>query len=100
MYYVGQEHRAVKIVQQMAGLSYIITAVIYNRCTNIFQVGWNSQPTRAVIFEDCAVPVTNRLGAEGEGFNIAMKGLNGGRINIGELFHNFDLKPFLITYLA
>ncbi|XP_074929566.1 isobutyryl-CoA dehydrogenase, mitochondrial isoform X3 [Chelonoidis abingdonii] len=46
------------------------------------KVGWNSQPTRAVIFEDCAVPVTNRLGAEGQGFGIAMKGLNGGRINI------------------
>ncbi|MCJ8739960.1 hypothetical protein PDJAM_G00053360 [Pangasius djambal] len=46
------------------------------------KVGWNSQPTRAVIFEDCSVPVTNRLGAEGEGFNIAMRGLNGGRINI------------------
>ncbi|KGL78006.1 hypothetical protein N309_02307, partial [Tinamus guttatus] len=46
------------------------------------KVGWNSQPTRAVIFEDCAVPVSNLLGAEGRGFNIAMKGLNGGRINI------------------
>ncbi|XP_033833453.1 isobutyryl-CoA dehydrogenase, mitochondrial [Periophthalmus magnuspinnatus] len=46
------------------------------------KVGWNSQPTRAVIFEDCAVPVSNRLGEEGQGFNIAMKGLNGGRINI------------------
>ncbi|XP_026154908.1 isobutyryl-CoA dehydrogenase, mitochondrial [Mastacembelus armatus] len=46
------------------------------------KVGWNSQPTRAVIFEDCAVPVTNLLGEEGQGFNIAMKGLNGGRINI------------------
>ncbi|XP_061575535.1 isobutyryl-CoA dehydrogenase, mitochondrial [Cololabis saira] len=46
------------------------------------KVGWNSQPTRAVIFEDCAVPVTNRLGEEGQGFNMAMKGLNGGRINI------------------
>ncbi|XP_030078271.1 isobutyryl-CoA dehydrogenase, mitochondrial isoform X2 [Microcaecilia unicolor] len=46
------------------------------------KVGWNSQPTRAVIFEDCMVPVTNRLGAEGQGFNIAMSGLNGGRINI------------------
>ncbi|KAM7399176.1 hypothetical protein PAMP_018463 [Pampus punctatissimus] len=46
------------------------------------KVGWNSQPTRAVIFEDCAVPVTNRLGEEGQGFTIAMKGLNGGRINI------------------
>ncbi|XP_063799861.1 isobutyryl-CoA dehydrogenase, mitochondrial [Pseudophryne corroboree] len=46
------------------------------------KVGWNSQPTRAVIFEDCAVPVTNRLGDEGQGFGIAMRGLNGGRINI------------------
>ncbi|XP_048836383.1 isobutyryl-CoA dehydrogenase, mitochondrial [Brienomyrus brachyistius] len=46
------------------------------------KVGWNSQPTRAVIFEDCTVPAANRLGQEGEGFNIAMKGLNGGRINI------------------
>ncbi|KAG7246778.1 hypothetical protein CRUP_030921, partial [Coryphaenoides rupestris] len=45
-------------------------------------MGWNSQPTRAVIFEDCAVPVANRLGVEGQGFNIAMRGLNGGRINI------------------
>ncbi|XP_073459590.1 isobutyryl-CoA dehydrogenase, mitochondrial isoform X2 [Aquarana catesbeiana] len=46
------------------------------------KVGWNSQPTRAVIFEDCAVPVANRLGQEGQGFGIAMRGLNGGRINI------------------
>ncbi|KAA8594065.1 hypothetical protein FQN60_004899 [Etheostoma spectabile] len=46
------------------------------------KMGWNSQPTRAVIFEDCGVPVANRLGEEGQGFNIAMKGLNGGRINI------------------
>lgn len=53
-------------------------------CPSVLQVGWNSQPTRAVIFEDCAVPVANRLGEEGQGFNIAMKGLNGGRINIGE----------------
>lgn len=51
---------------------------------SVLQVGWNSQPTRAVIFEDCAVPIKNRLGEEGQGFSIAMKGLNGGRINIGE----------------
>lgn len=58
----------------------------------LLQVGWNSQPTRAVIFEDCAVPISNRLGEEGQGFGIAMKGLNGGRINIGETKpagHNF-----------
>lgn len=46
------------------------------------KVGWNSQPTRAVIFEDCRVPVANRLGEEGDGFKIAMRGLNGGRVNI------------------
>eukprot|EP00051_Salpingoeca_urceolata_P022726 m.376246 g.376246 ORF g.376246 m.376246 type:complete len:426 (-) comp20016_c3_seq1:78-1355(-) len=46
------------------------------------KLGWNSQPTRAVIFEDCRVPVENLLGQEGQGFNIAMKGLNGGRVNI------------------
>ncbi|XP_048578658.1 isobutyryl-CoA dehydrogenase, mitochondrial isoform X2 [Nematostella vectensis] len=46
------------------------------------KVGWNSQPTRAVIFEDCRVPVQNLIGSEGQGFKIAMKGLNGGRINI------------------
>lgn len=37
-----------------------------------------------MIFEDCAVPVANRIGEEGQGFLIAMKGLNGGRINVGE----------------
>ncbi|XP_033107842.1 isobutyryl-CoA dehydrogenase, mitochondrial-like isoform X2 [Anneissia japonica] len=46
------------------------------------KMGWNSQPTRIVNFEDCRVPVSNRIGEEGTGFNIAMKGLNGGRINI------------------
>lgn len=46
------------------------------------KVGWNSQPTRAVMFEDCAVPVTNLIGKEGQGFSISMRGLNGGRINI------------------
>jgi alkylation response protein AidB-like acyl-CoA dehydrogenase len=47
------------------------------------KLGWNSQPTAAVIFHDCRVPAANRLGAEGDGFRIAMSGLNGGRINIG-----------------
>lgn len=45
-------------------------------------MGWNSQPTRAIFFDDVRVPVANRLGEEGEGFRIAMKGLDGGRINI------------------
>jgi hypothetical protein len=47
------------------------------------KMGWNSQPTATVNFSDCRVPVANRLGAEGEGFRIAMSGLDGGRINIG-----------------
>jgi hypothetical protein len=46
------------------------------------KLGWNSQPTASVIFEGCRVPVANRLGAEGDGFKIAMMGLDGGRINI------------------
>lgn len=46
------------------------------------KMGWNSQPTRAIFFDEVRVPVANRLGEEGEGFRIAMKGLDGGRINI------------------
>jgi alkylation response protein AidB-like acyl-CoA dehydrogenase len=46
------------------------------------KMGWRSQPTAAVNFEDCKTPLENRLGAEGEGFKIAMAGLDGGRINI------------------
>lgn len=47
------------------------------------KMGWNAQPTRAVIFENCRVPVANRIGPEGIGFKIAMAGLDGGRLNIG-----------------
>ena len=47
------------------------------------KLGWNSQPTAAVIFENCRVPVGNLVGNEGDGFKIAMKALDGGRINIG-----------------
>ena len=47
------------------------------------KMGWNSQPTAQVIFEDARVPVANRIGEEGEGFKIAMMGLDGGRLNIG-----------------
>ncbi|WP_188544081.1 isobutyryl-CoA dehydrogenase [Rhodococcoides trifolii] len=46
------------------------------------KMGWNAQPTRQVVFEDVRVPAADMLGAEGEGFRIAMNGLNGGRINI------------------
>jgi len=47
------------------------------------KLGWNAQPTASLVFHDCRVPVANRLGEEGEGFRIAMQGLDGGRINIG-----------------
>jgi alkylation response protein AidB-like acyl-CoA dehydrogenase len=47
------------------------------------KLGWKSQPTAALIFEDCRVPAVNLIGAEGDGFKIAMKGLDGGRLNIG-----------------
>jgi len=45
-------------------------------------MGWKSQPTRAVILEDARIPVDHRIGDEGQGFKIAMAGLDGGRINI------------------
>jgi alkylation response protein AidB-like acyl-CoA dehydrogenase len=47
------------------------------------KLGWKTQPTAMVMFENCRVPVANRIGAEGQGFKIAMAGLDGGRLNIG-----------------
>jgi alkylation response protein AidB-like acyl-CoA dehydrogenase len=47
------------------------------------KLGWHTQPTAMVMFDNCRVPVASRLGAEGEGFSIAMMGLDGGRLNIG-----------------
>ncbi|PTS81901.1 MULTISPECIES: isobutyryl-CoA dehydrogenase [unclassified Caulobacter] len=46
------------------------------------KMGWNAQPTAQVNFDDCRVPVANRIGQEGEGFRFAMMGLDGGRLNI------------------
>jgi alkylation response protein AidB-like acyl-CoA dehydrogenase len=46
------------------------------------KLGWNSQPTAMVMFDDCRIPAAHRLGADGEGFRIAMMGLDGGRVNI------------------
>jgi len=46
------------------------------------KMGWQSQPTAIVNFEDCRIPVANRVGNEGEGFKFAMMGLDGGRLNI------------------
>ena len=47
------------------------------------KMGWNAQPTAQVIFENCRIPESNRVGGEGQGFKFAMSGLDGGRINIG-----------------
>lgn len=47
------------------------------------KMGWNAQPTAQVIFEDCRIPASNRVGGAGEGFRFAMSGLDGGRVNIG-----------------
>ena len=71
--------------QSSSGIS---TLMIEKDCQGISfgaqekKMGWNSQPTAQVIFEDCRVPVKNLLGKEGDGFKIAMKGLDGGRLNI------------------
>ena len=46
------------------------------------KMGWNAQPTRMISFDNVRIPVANRLGEEGQGFAIAMEGLDGGRINI------------------
>jgi alkylation response protein AidB-like acyl-CoA dehydrogenase len=47
------------------------------------KLGWHSQPTAMVMFDNCRVPAANLVGEEGQGFTIAMAGLDGGRINIG-----------------
>ncbi|AOP50674.1 acyl-CoA dehydrogenase family protein [Streptomyces lydicus] len=66
-----------------------ITALLIDKDTpglsfgpNERKMGWNAQPTRQVILDEVRVPVSHRLGQEGEGFKIAMHGLNGGRLNI------------------
>ncbi|MCJ8321875.1 MAG: acyl-CoA dehydrogenase family protein [Colwellia sp.] len=57
-----------------------LEGVIYGKAEE--KLGWNAQPTRQITFDNVKVPVDNLLGKEGEGFSIAMKGLDGGRINI------------------
>ncbi|UUL81200.1 acyl-CoA dehydrogenase family protein [Sphingomonas qomolangmaensis] len=62
------------IEKDMAGVSF---------GANEKKLGWHSQPTRQLILEDVRVPLANLVGGEGEGFRIAMMGLDGGRLNIG-----------------
>lgn len=50
---------------------------------NEAKMGWNAQPTRQVLLDDVRVSESARLGAEGDGFKVAMVGLDGGRLNIG-----------------
>lgn len=54
--------------------------IIYGKAED--KMGWNAQPTREITFENVRVPVAYLLGEEGQGFTFAMKGLDGGRINI------------------
>jgi len=57
-----------------------LDGIIYGKAEE--KLGWNAQPTRQITFDNVKVPVANLLGNEGEGFAMAMKGLDGGRINI------------------
>ena len=57
-----------------------LPGITYGRKEN--KMGWNSQSTRPITFENVRIPVDHRLGEEGEGFKFAMRGLDGGRINI------------------
>ncbi|SET89520.1 acyl-CoA dehydrogenase family protein [Thalassotalea agarivorans] len=54
--------------------------VIYGKSEE--KMGWNAQPTKLITFDNVRIPVANLLGEEGQGFTFAMKGLDGGRINI------------------
>lgn len=54
--------------------------IVYGRKED--KMGWNSQPTRMITFEDVVIPADALLGNEGDGFKFAMMGLDGGRINI------------------
>lgn len=57
-----------------------LDGIIYGKAEE--KLGWNAQPTRQITFDNVKVPLENLLGNEGEGFSMAMKGLDGGRINI------------------
>ncbi len=80
----------VVMVRTTTGNAHGISALVIENDTPGFsfgklehKMGLHASPTRELLFEDCHVPVANRLGQEGEGFKIALSSLDGGRINIG-----------------
>ena len=80
----GSDAAALKTKAVLDGDHYVVSgskAFISGAGEN--KLGWHSQPTAQVNFDEVRVPVANRVGAEGEGFRIAMMGLDGGRLNIG-----------------
>jgi alkylation response protein AidB-like acyl-CoA dehydrogenase len=81
----GEKEKKVRL--RTASLAFVVVfvfvTVAHVSARSRAQLGWNSQPTRMVFFDNCRVPAANRLGREGDGFKIAMKGLDGGRVNIG-----------------
>ncbi len=61
------------------------------------KMGLHSSPTRELIFEQCAIPTTQRIGAEGQGFKIALSSLDGGRINIGAIASGVAQAAFTVA---
>ncbi|EDV19785.1 uncharacterized protein TRIADDRAFT_33057 [Trichoplax adhaerens] len=89
MFISGESHCYVVMVRTgQSGSKGISCVVIENETPGINlgknekKLGWKTQPTHAIMFEDCRVPKKNLIGQEGQGFNIAMHGLNGGRVSI------------------
>ncbi|QGM47245.1 acyl-CoA dehydrogenase family protein [Methylocystis heyeri] len=86
----GKEHLYIVMVRTGDGAHAGVSAILVDGAAQGLRLGalerkmgWNAQPTRAVCFENCRVPVENLLGREGQGFGIAMAALDGGRLNIG-----------------
>ncbi len=71
-----------------AGVKGISAFLVEKECQGVSfgaqeeKLGWNSQPTAQLMLDDCRIPERNRIGNEGDGFSVAMQGLNGGRVNI------------------
>lgn len=61
------------------------------------KMGLHSSPTRELIFEDCTIPITQRLGEEGQGFKIALSSLDSGRVNIGAVAVGVAQAAFMVA---